>query len=104
MYTELTEDNLEQLLQSNPKVMVQFGASWCGNCKITKPKFKHLAEEHSDLLFVYADAEKFPGSRKFADVSNLPTFAAFSGSQLSKQLQGNKIEVIKEVLDALISH
>ena len=50
MFTELTEDTLEQLLASNPKVMVQYGASWCGNCKITKPKFKRMAEENADKI------------------------------------------------------
>jgi thiol-disulfide isomerase/thioredoxin len=104
MYTELTEDNLATLLTDSKNVMVQFGATWCGNCKITKPKFKNFAEQHDDILFVYVDAEKFPNSRKQADVSNLPTFAAFSDGKLNKQLQGNKTEVIKEVLDALISH
>lgn len=104
MFTELNADNLDTLLQSSKKVMVQFGAPWCGNCKITKPKFKNFAEQHDDILFVYVDAEKFPNARKHADVSNLPTFAAYSEGHLSKQLQGNKTEVIKEVLDALISH
>ncbi len=104
MYTELTEDNLATLLTDSKNVMVQFGATWCGNCKITKPKFKNFAEQHDDILFVYVDAEKFPNSRKQADVSNLPTFAAFSDGKLNKQSQGNKTEVIKEVLDALISH
>ena len=97
MFTELTEDNLEQLLAAHPKVMVQYGASWCGNCKITKPKFKRMAEENADIEFYYVDAEKLPNSRKFADVTNLPTFAGFVNGQLVKQAQGNKVETIQEV-------
>lgn len=104
MFSELTEDNLENKLQASNKVMVQYGAGWCGNCKITKPKFKHLAEENPDIEFVYVDAELFPGSRKFADVSNLPTFASFTGGKLVSQKQGNKLETIKEVLDAITGH
>ncbi len=104
MYTELSEDNLNALFQKSNKVMVQYGASWCGNCKITKPKFKHLSEENADIQFVYVDAEKFPNARKFADVSNLPTFASFINGTLVLQKQGNKIETIKEVLDAITSH
>ena len=104
MYTELSEDNLNALFQTSNKVMVQYGASWCGNCKITKPKFKHLSEGNTDIQFVYVDAEKFPDARKFADVSNLPTFASFVNGKLVSQKQGNKIETIKEVLDAITSH
>jgi thiol-disulfide isomerase/thioredoxin len=101
MYKELSADNLNTVLENSKKVMVQYGASWCGNCKITKPKFKHLSEENQDVEFVYVDAEKFPESRKFADVSNLPTFACFVDGKLTMQKQGNKVETIKDVLNAL---
>lgn len=104
MFTELTEDKLEQLLASNKKVMVQYGASWCGNCKITKPKFKRMAEENPEIEFYYVDAEKLPESRKFADVTNLPTFAGFVDGTLVKQAQGNKLEIIQEVRDAVANN
>ncbi len=95
---ELEADNLEQIVAGNAKVMVQYGATWCGNCKLTKPKFKKLASENEGIEFIYVDAEKFPNSRKLAEVNNLPTFAGFVNGQLVKQSQGNKIEVIEEVL------
>lgn len=104
MFTELTEDTLDQVLSSNHKVMVQFGAGWCGNCKITKPKFKRLAEENPDMEFVYVDAEKLPNARKFADVSYLPTFAGFVDGNLVKQNQGNKVEIIQEVVHAVANN
>jgi thiol-disulfide isomerase/thioredoxin len=104
MFTELTEDSLDQILNSNEKVMVQYGASWCGNCKITKPKFKRLAEENPGIEFVYVDAEKLPNSRSHADVSNLPTFAGFVNGKLVKQAQGNKVETIQEVVHEVANH
>ena len=104
MFHEITEDNLGQLLAENNKVMVQYGASWCGNCKIVKPKFKRLAESNEDIEFYYVDAEKLPNSRKFANVSNLPTFAAFVNGTLVSEAQGNKIETIQEVLDAITNN
>lgn len=104
MFTELTEDNLSQVLKTSNKVIVQYGASWCGNCKITKPKFKHLAEEHTDVEFIYVDAEMCPESRAYADVSNLPTFASFKNGNIVAQQQGNKIEIIKDVLHAITSN
>jgi len=101
---ELTQDNLGEILSSNNKVMVQYGAGWCGNCRLTKPKFKRMSSENQDITFVYVDAEKLPGSRQFADVSNLPTFAGFVDGKLVKQSQGNKIEVIQDVLDEVTNH
>jgi len=101
---DLIEDNLGEVLSSNKKVMVQYGAGWCGNCRLTKPKFKRLSTENEDITFLYVDAEKLPGTRQFADVSNLPTFAGFVDGKLVKQSQGNKIEVIQDVLHEVTNH
>ncbi|MDA9016602.1 thioredoxin family protein [bacterium] len=101
---DLIEDNLGEVLSSNKKVMVQYGATWCGNCRLVKPKFKRMSTENEDVKFVYVDAEKLPGSRQFADVSNLPTFAGFVDGKLVKQSQGNKIEVIQDVLNEVTNN
>jgi thiol-disulfide isomerase/thioredoxin len=97
MFLELTEDSLGQYLSEKPKVMVQYAASWCGNCRIMKPKFKKLAAENEDVAFLIVDAEKFPESRKFAKVDNLPTFAAFENGKLVDQVQTNKAEVLTDL-------
>ncbi|MBD3638933.1 MAG: thioredoxin family protein [Crocinitomicaceae bacterium] len=92
MFTELTEDNLAEVVQNNETVFVQYSAGWCGNCRIMKPKFKKHASEHEDISFVIVDAEKFPESRKLAKVDNLPTFAAFKNGELVDQIQTNKAD------------
>ena len=94
--TELTQDNLQEVLAANPLVFVQFGAGWCGNCKIMKPKFKKYASETPNATFVYVDAEAFTESRKLAKVDNLPTFAAFKNGALV-----NKAELLKEFIDEI---
>lgn len=101
MFTELTEDLLGNILQENELVAVQYGAGWCGNCRIMKPKFKKAAAENENITFVYADAEKFPESRKFAKVDNLPTFAIFRNGTLVDQVQTNKAESLTELINQL---
>lgn len=101
MYIELTGDTLQQIVQENDKVMVQYGATWCGNCRIMKPKFKKLAAENEDIPFYYVDAEKFPESRKLATVDNLPTFAAFEGGTLKNQVQTNQAESLNNLFSEL---
>lgn len=101
MFLELTEDNLQQYVAENNKVMVQYAASWCGNCRIMKPKFKKLAAENEDVAFLIVDAEKLPGSRKLANVDNLPTFAAFEDGALVEQVQTNKAEILIELFNKI---
>lgn len=101
MFLELTEDNLQQHVADNKKVMVQYAASWCGNCRIMKPKFKKLAAENEDVAFFIVDAEKLPDSRKLANVDNLPTFAAFENGVLVHQVQTNKAELLNELFEKI---
>ncbi len=101
MLEEITEDNLAQLISANEKVVVQFSAGWCGNCKVMKPKLKRFAAEVEGIKFLVVDAEKFPNSRKLAKVDNLPTFASFKGGLLLNQVQTNKAELLKELIDEI---
>lgn len=99
MIQELDKDNLADIVNENDVVMVQYSASWCGNCRIMKPKFKKLASENETVAFVIADAEKFPQSRQLANVSNLPTFAVFKGGQLVNQVQTNKFDPLIDLFN-----
>tara|TARA_R110002051_G_scaffold323938_1_gene419224 strand:+ start:9109 stop:9423 length:315 start_codon:yes stop_codon:yes gene_type:complete len=104
MILELEQDNLQEIIDQNQNVMVQYSATWCGNCRIMKPKFKKEATAHETITFVMVDAEKFPESRKLANVDNLPTFAAFTGGKLKNQTQTNKYEVLKELINEITSN
>ncbi len=101
MVKELEQDNLAQIIAENDLVVVQFSASWCGNCRIMKPKFKKLAADNENMSFIMADAEKFPESRKLATVDNLPTFAIFKNGKIVNQTQTNKVEVLETLVKEL---
>ncbi|WP_036153842.1 MULTISPECIES: thioredoxin family protein [Maribacter] len=101
MLLELEQDNLQEIIDNNPNVVVQYSATWCGNCRIMKPKFKKEASQNEDITFVLADAEKFPESRKLADVSNLPTFASFEKGKIKNQVQTNKYDLLKDLISEI---
>lgn len=93
----LEQDNLQELVAETNLVFVQYAAGWCGNCRIMKPKFNKFSSEYEGT-FVVVDAEKFPESRKLANVDNLPTFAAFQNGKLVGQIQTNKADVLKDFI------
>ncbi len=104
MIEELAEDNLAEKVAGSEKVVVQYSAGWCGNCRIMKPKFKKMSGEHDNITFLVVDAEKFPESRKLAKVDNLPTFASFSRGQLLSQVQTNKADQLKALVDEIAAN
>ena len=100
----LEKDNLSEIIAENNTVVVQYMASWCGNCRLMKPKFKKLDAENENTTFVLADAEKFPDSRKLATVDNLPTFATFKNGHFVNQVQTNKFENLKDLVHEITSN
>lgn len=104
MFQEITEDNLPQIVSENNTVVVQFAASWCGNCRTMKPKFKKMASENDSVAFVIVDAEKFPASRKMAKVDNLPTFAAYKDGVFVNQVQTNKFEILNDLVNEVTNN
>ncbi|QED37471.1 thioredoxin family protein [Antarcticibacterium arcticum] len=104
MVKELEQDNLSTIIAESDSVVVQYMAGWCGNCRVMKPKFKKLAGENEATTFIMVDAEKFPESRKMANVNNLPTFAAFKNGSLINQVQTNKFELLKDLVNEVASN
>ncbi|PQJ17886.1 thiol reductase thioredoxin [Nonlabens xylanidelens] len=104
MMQTLDQDNLQEIVAGNDTVVVQYMASWCGNCRVMKPKFKKLAGENENTVFILADAEKFPESRKMATVDNLPTFATFKNGTFVNQVQTNKFENLKDLVNEVTSN
>lgn len=98
---DLEKDNLEEIIGNEENVIVQYGASWCGMCRVIKPKFTKMAQENENVKFYYVDAEKFPASRGLATIENLPTFAGFKNGKLVMQKTSSNENAIKEVLNEI---
>ncbi|HLR36726.1 MAG TPA: thioredoxin family protein [Chitinophagaceae bacterium] len=100
----LEKDNLAEVVANNETVIVQFMAGWCGNCRLMKPKFKKLSRETEGAEFYLVDAEKFPESRKMATVDNLPTFATYRDGKFVNQVQTNKFDSLKELVNEVTNN
>lgn len=101
---ELTQDNLKTVVSEHDTVVVQYSATWCGNCRIMKPKMKNWLQNTQTLALLQPMPKKFPESRSLAKVDNLPTFAMFKGGAFVNQVQTNKFDVLKTLVDEIASH
>lgn len=98
MFIELEEDNLKEKLDISRNTIIMFGAGWCGNCRILKPKVKRLSTNHTDIDFYYVDADKFPNSRYLVKLTNLPTTIAVKNGDVVGEHVGNKVEGVGELI------
>jgi thioredoxin 1 len=98
-----TDADFQNLIQSNPKVVVKFFADWCGSCKLFAPKFKRHSndEANSDITFIEVNAEENETARKLAGVDNLPYLASFKNGVLLEGTATSKEEYLQKMIDDL---
>lgn len=98
-----TDNDFQNLIQSNPKVVVKFFADWCGSCKLFAPKFKRHSndEANTDITFIEVNAEENENARKLAGVDNLPYLASFKNGVLLEGTATSKEEYLQKMIDDL---
>lgn len=98
-----SDQDFKEHLLNNDKVVVKYFASWCGNCRLFKPKYKRLSndERFEGLQFIEVNAEENAEARKMAGVDNLPFFAAFNKGELVAGKAMSKEENVVELLNSL---
>jgi len=98
-----TDQDFNDLLKSNDKVVVKYFANWCGSCKLFAPKYRRLSDDDrfEGVTFLDVNAEENPEARKMAGVDNLPFFAVFKNGELVKGLPTSKEDVVVEMIESL---
>ncbi len=63
---ECVDQDFNDTLSSNDKVVVKYFANWCGSCKLFSPKYKRLSndERFSGITFLDVNAEDNPVARR----------------------------------------
>lgn len=88
------DDNIQELINSTPRVVVQFSASWCYPCKQLKPKLEKLEQGNSDVTFVYLDIETAQEFARAEGIMSVPTVISYlNGSKLDRVDGGNEAAI-----------
>jgi thiol-disulfide isomerase/thioredoxin len=98
-----TDNDFNQHLSNNEKVIVKYYADWCGTCKLFAPKFRRLSDDErfKGIVFLDVNAEENEQARKLAGVDNLPFFATFKNGQLVDASATSKEEAVVAMLEKL---
>ena len=69
--------DLEDTLQNNDIVFIDFWASWCGPCKMFGPIYEKVSEKYPDIAFTKVDTEKERELAGSFGIQSIPTLAIF---------------------------
>lgn len=76
-HTELTNDNLKDLIANSETLIIDFWADWCGPCKMFGPIFDKASEKHPEVVFAKCNTEKAQEIAAAFGVRSIPTVAIF---------------------------
>ncbi|MCC7442518.1 MAG: thioredoxin [Bdellovibrionales bacterium] len=99
---EITFQNFESTVDSNPIVILDFWAAWCGPCRMFAPTFEKAAEDHPDIVFGKVNTETAQDLAGAFRVRSIPTIMAFKeGVLLFEQAGVLPAQALNELVQKL---
>src|SRR3982074_2823677 len=74
---ELTKENFEKIITSNPTVVVDYWAPWCGPCRGFAPVFERVAEQNPDVVFAKVNTDDEQEIAAHFQIRSIPTLMVF---------------------------
>ncbi|MCD4780696.1 MAG: thioredoxin [Candidatus Omnitrophica bacterium] len=86
----LTDENFEQeVIQSELPCLVDFGADWCGPCRMVAPIMKSIAEEYQGKLKVgTVNVDQAPNTASKYGITSIPALYLFKNGQVVNKAVG----------------
>jgi thioredoxin len=103
--TPVTEQNFErEVLMSELPVLLEFGAEWCGPCKVVAPELEALATElDGKAKIVSVDIDKSPLLARELGVQSVPTFVVFhQGRPVGGRVGALRRPQLREMLEPVL--
>ncbi len=90
MEVVLTDENFDQeVIQSKLPCLVDFGADWCGPCRMVAPIMKEIAEEYEGKLKVgTVNVDQAPGIASKYEIMSIPALFIFKDGQVVNKAVG----------------
>ncbi|BDV02319.1 MAG: thioredoxin [Candidatus Hepatoplasma vulgare] len=96
-------DELNNILQKEENVIIDFYANWCGPCQMYTPVFNEVALKRKDVKMVSINIDINTEIVKFYSVQSIPaTFLFKKGKQVNKILGFMSVEKLNHNIDDLV--
>jgi thioredoxin 1/putative thioredoxin len=97
-------DFVNEVMKCKVPVLVEFGADWCGPCKVVAPELEALARElEGKVKVVTVDIDRSPVLARELGVQSVPTFVVFDkGRPVGAHSGAMKKAQLRELLEPFL--
>lgn len=89
MNPKTSSSSLDELIQNDTPLLIDFYADWCGPCKMMNPILKDLKKRMGDKLnIIKIDAEKNPAAAIKYQVRGVPSIILIKNGEILWQQAG----------------
>jgi thioredoxin 1 len=97
-----TMDELNDAMEKNKLVVVNYSTSWCGPCKAIAPKFEELSNSYEGVAFLKVMGDSSDSADKLMrgqGVRALPTFHLWKKNEKVDSIQGAKTQLLQDSIE-----
>lgn len=84
-----SNEELQDVLDDNETVLVDFMAEWCGPCQMMEPVIEELADEN-EVVVAEIDIDSNQDIASDHNVQSVPTYIFYEDGELSQQVVGSQ--------------
>lgn len=84
----ISQNNFDQVKNSQKTVLLDFYADWCGPCRMVAPLVEELASEHPEYLIGKVNVDDEPALAQEFGVQSIPTLVVLKDGKVVTQSSG----------------
>ncbi|WP_374001014.1 thioredoxin family protein [Bdellovibrio bacteriovorus] len=79
---EVTKSNIQDIVEKNNMIILDFWATWCAPCRRFAPIFESVAAKHPDVIFGKIDTEAEVELADKFQIKSIPTLMIIKESDI----------------------
>lgn len=107
MTLQITDANLEEVLQTDKLVVIDFWAEWCGPCKVVGPIIDEVSKEYKDKVVIgKVDVDNNDEAATKYNIRNIPTILFIKNREIVDKVVGitSKKPLVEKIDQLLLTN